>query len=345
MSLTKAHVIEAIKDVKGPHLPKSFYDLDMVTSVEVKDDAVTIAMTIASDKPEFQEQIRLAMTGAVQRNHPEARVQVDFTINPKMAFEKKPEDPVPGVRHILMVASGKGGVGKSTVAVNLAFALQKQGFRVGIMDADIYGPSVPDLVGMTEPSFQNSPDGRPMPPMLGDMPVLSIGYFVKGAQAVIWRGPLLHNTLKQFLNDFNWGQLDYLVVDLPPGTGDVQISLTQLLPRAKAVMVATPQAIAMADVTRAKAMFDKVDMEVLGLVENMATFVCPGCGAEHDLWGRNITAQSAEAMDIPVLARLPLEPAVSASAEAGAPVVMNDDLPVVARRYLDLASAIRELLA
>ena len=197
-------------------------------------------------------------------------------------------DLLPSVKNIVLVASGKGGVGKSTVAANLAVALRMHGASVGLLDADIYGPSVPILMGVNEePGKVEVDDGYKLaPPVAHGVPVMSIGFFLERDQAVIWRGPMLGKALQQLMSDVHWGELDYLVVDMPPGTGDVQITFSQQLKCSGAVLVATPQDVALADVVRAKSMFDKVHIPIVGMVENMSYFVCDGCGKQHEIFSR-----------------------------------------------------------
>jgi ATP-binding protein involved in chromosome partitioning len=208
-------------------------------------------------------------------------------------------------RHVIAVGSGKGGVGKSTVAASLALALEKLGARVGLMDADIYGPSIPHLLGLSgRPEII---EGKIQPIRLGKMPVLSMGFLVERHQAVIWRGPMLHGSLTQFLRDTAWGELDYLVIDLPPGTGDVVLTLSQLVPLAGAVVVCTPQEVALLDADKAIAMFDKTKVPLLGLVENMSGFTCPDTGKTYAIFGKGGTRARAEQLGVPLLAEIPIQ--------------------------------------
>jgi Mrp family chromosome partitioning ATPase len=241
-----------------------------------------------------------------------------------------------GVEHVLLVASGKGGVGKSTVAANLAQALAAQGKRVGLLDADIYGPSMPTMFRVNERVA--SSDGKTLDPVVvSGIKLMSMGFFVPPEAAMVWRGPMLHGAVTQFLRDVNWGELDVLVVDLPPGTGDVQLSFAQQLSHAAAVIVSTPQLVALADVIRARGMFDRVSLPVIGLVENMAYFLCDGCDKEHDLFGRGGAKAAAEELNLPFLAEIPLDPAVSASGDAGTPLVSKDPSAAVSRAFAAMA--------
>jgi ATP-binding protein involved in chromosome partitioning len=237
-------------------------------------------------------------------------------------------DLVPSVRNVILVGSGKGGVGKSTVSVNLAVALAKLGCRVGVLDADIYGPSIPLMMGLfgARPS---STDGKTVEPLTAfGVKVISIGFFVDPDQAMIWRGPMLHGALVQLLRDVKWGDLDYLVLDLPPGTGDIQLTIAQQISVSGAVVVTTPQDVALSDAIKAKTMFDKVNIPVLGFVENMSGFVCPHCHQETDIFSKGGAEQAAAKLSVPFLGRVPINPAIREGSDDGRPVVAaNPGLP------------------
>lgn len=220
------------------------------------------------------------------------------------------------IKNLILVASGKGGVGKSTVAVNVALALAQRGLRTGLLDADIYGPSLPTLLGPA--ARPTSPDGKRIKPVEKfGLKLMSMGYLVDPSAAMIWRGPMLAGAVTQFVNDVDWGSLDYLIFDLPPGTGDIQLSLAQKFKVTGAVLVTTPQDVALADVVRAKAMFDKVRVETLGLVENMSYFMCPNCTTRHEIFAHGGGERAAQELDVPFLGRVPLEPAVRQCGDAG----------------------------
>lgn len=223
------------------------------------------------------------------------------------------------VRHVILVASGKGGVGKSTVATNLAMALSKTGHVVGLADVDVYGPSLPTMLGTVAAP---ETDGKKIiPPKKFGLKLMSMGYLVEPDQAMIWRGPMLAGAATQIIEDVEWGALDYLIVDLPPGTGDIQLTLAQRFPITGAVLVTTPQQVAVADVVRAKAMFDKVKIRCLGVVENMSHFVCPDNGLSYDIFGSGGGERTAADLDLPLLGKVPIEPAVRECGDAGEPVV------------------------
>jgi len=250
-----------------------------------------------------------------------------------------PSNPrLPGVKNIIAVAAGKGGVGKSTVSTNLAAALSRQGAKVGILDADVYGPSIPQMMGPPEVPAGTEAGNKIVPAIHYDMRVISIGFFSERGQAVIWRGPMVHKLLQQFIEDVQWGELDYLVVDLPPGTGDAQLSLSQLLPITGAVMVTTPQEVSVIDVEKALGMWKRVEVPVLGLIENMSGFVCPSCGHHEEIFLRGGGRKLAEREGIRFLGEIPLEVAVSRGGDSGMPVTLSHPDSAVAKSFLKIAS-------
>jgi ATP-binding protein involved in chromosome partitioning len=247
-------------------------------------------------------------------------------------------------RHVVAVASSKGGVGKSTVAVNLAVALAAGGQRVGLLDADIHGPNVPQMLGIA--------DERPIafgerifPPSIYGITVMSMGLLVPGEVAVIWRGPMLHQALRQMLRDVMWGDLDYLIVDLPPGTGDIQLTLSQSLPLSGALLVTTPQDVALADVFRGAEMFRQLDVPVIGLVENMSYYICPGCGQVEAIFGEGGGERLSQQIGVPLLAQIPLDPAVRMGGDAGQPVVLAAPDSPVGRALWEATRALTERVA
>ncbi len=252
------------------------------------------------------------------------RVEVAFSADVRRSPAKATgPDLVPGAKNVILVGSGKGGVGKSTVSVNLAVALAQLGCKVGLLDADIYGPSVPLMMGLFG-GKPTSPDGKSVNPLAAfGVKVISIGFFVDPEQAMIWRGPMLHGALVQLLRDVQWGELDYLILDLPPGTGDIQLTIAQQVSVAGAVVVTTPQDVALADAIKAKTMFDKVSIPVLGFVENMSGFICPHCKHETDIFSKGGAEQAAQKLAVPFLGRVPINLAVREGGDEGKPVVAD----------------------
>ena len=252
-----------------------------------------------------------------------------------------PEDPVPGAKNILLVMSGKGGVGKSTVATNLALALKARGYRVGLLDADMYGPSIPTMLGITGRPTSDGQKIRPLERF--GVKLMSIGFMLDDAKAaVVWRGPMLHGALMQFLGDVAWGELDFLLLDLPPGTGDVALTLSQKLQTNGSLIVTTPQEVALQDVYKSVSMNQKVGIPITGIVENNSYFICGACDARHELFGSGGGQKVAEMAGAPLLAQLPLDPNVQKWGDAGTPVVEAAPQSDIAKRFLELADRVVE---
>lgn len=251
--------------------------------------------------------------------------------------------PIPGVKYLVAVASGKGGVGKTTVAVNLALALSKMGNKVGLLDADVYGPNVPIMLGSTgEPVA--TPQQRIIPVQAQGIKMISMGLLNPGDKPVIWRGPMLHSVITQFLRSVEWGELDYLVIDLPPGTGDVQLTLIQTVEVTGAVVVTTPSTVALADVRKAIEMFRQVNVEVLGVVENMSTFTCPHCGKPVDIFGHGDGAKTAIEYGVPVLGEIEIDPRIRVGGDTGKPVAAAGDGAPAAQSLYRVAKAVNARL-
>src|SRR5579871_6256288 len=255
----------------------------------------------------------------------------------------QPHAPIPGVKNLIAVASGKGGVGKTTVAVNLAIALKNLGASVGLLDADVYGPNVPVMLGTNEQP--RAIDERTIIPVVSyGLKTISMGLLNPGDKPLVWRGPMLHSVMQQFLRSVRWGQLDYLVVDLPPGTGDVQLSLIQTVSVTGAVVVTTPSVVALADVRRAIEMFRQVNVEVLGVVENMSTFVCPHCDKPIDIFGHGEGTKTAIAYGVPVLGEIEIDPRIRIGGDSGKPVAAQGKEAAPARSLYALAEAVTNRL-
>lgn len=248
---------------------------------------------------------------------------------------------LPSTRHVIAVASGKGGVGKSTVSVNLALALAKGGARVGVMDADVYGPTIPKLLGITQ-TPEVLDDNRLVPVEAAGLKVMSMGFFIKEGEAIVWRGPMLHKTMEQFLGGVVWGELDYLLCDLPPGTGDIQLSLCQIIPMTGAVIVSTPQDVALNVATKAIAMFNKLNCSVLGIIENMSQYVCAHCGKRDDIFGSGGAKKAAEKLGIPFLGEIPLATDVRITSDEGKPIVVSNPGSPISQAFIQTARNLAE---
>jgi ATP-binding protein involved in chromosome partitioning len=252
--------------------------------------------------------------------------------------------PIPGVKNLVAVASGKGGVGKTTVAVNLALALAKMGHKVGLMDADVYGPNVPIMLGSSAEPMATATQ-KIIPVDAQGLKMISMGLLNPGDKPVIWRGPMLHSVITQFLRSVQWGELDYLVIDLPPGTGDVQLTLIQTVAVSGAVIVTTPSVVALADVRKAIEMFRQVNVEVLGVVENMSTFSCPHCGKAVDIFGHGEGAKTAVAYGVPVLGEIEIDPRIRLGGDTGMPVAALGEGAPAAQSLYRMAKAVEKRLA
>jgi ATP-binding protein involved in chromosome partitioning len=259
---------------------------------------------------------------------------------PPGAPQQMPErQPIPGVKNLVAIASGKGGVGKTTVAVNLALALVKLGHKVGLLDADVYGPNVPIMLGTTQEPLATM-DKRIIPVEVAGLKMISMGLLNPGDKPMIWRGPMLHSVITQFLRSVQWGELDHLVIDLPPGTGDVQLTLIQTVAVTGAVVVTTPSTVALADVRKAIEMFRQVNVEVLGVVENMSTFACPHCAKPIDIFGHGEGAKTAQAYGVPVLGEIEIDPRIRIGGDTGKPVALLGENALGAKSMYDLARAV-----
>jgi len=321
-------ILAAVQGVKDPSTGRTLGELGMVKNVEMLEGngvrvRIELPTPASPHKARLEEAVRMVLSPQQL-----ARIEVGFSADVRRAPGKGGTDLVPTVRNVILVGSGKGGVGKSTISVNLAVALAQLGCKVGLLDADIYGPSIPLMMGLfgAKPS---SPDGKLVEPLGAyGVKVISIGFFIDPDQAMIWRGPMLHGALVQLLRDVRWGDLDYLILDLPPGTGDIQLTIAQQLSVSGAVVVTTPQDVALSDAIKAKTMFDKVSIPVLGFVENMSGFICPHCRQETDIFSKGGAEAAAQKMAVPFLGRVPINLAVRVGSDEGQPVVAeHPELP------------------
>jgi len=321
--LTETAVRDALRLVQEPELGGDLISRNMVKSVGIDDSRVALTIELTTPacplKDEIERDIRahLEPLGARQ-------VDVEWQAVVRRAGPPAAAELVPGVKNIVAVASGKGGVGKSTVAVNLAVALAQDGASVGLLDADITGPNVPQMLG-AEGQPAASPDNKILPLERFGVKVISIQFFVPEGQPIVWRGPLVGGAIQQFLRDVAWGELDYLIVDLPPGTSDAQLTLAQAVPISGAVMVTTPQEVALADVAKALAMFRRMNVPVIGIVENMGAFVCAHCGEVTEIFGHGGGERFARQHDLEYLGSIPLDVTVRQGGDAGVPAVAQGE--------------------
>ena len=355
----QARVAAALTGVVNPRVGKDVVSAGTVTDVHVHDDG-TVHLTVQlrrDDPATLAREIRVALKGV----DGVARVKLDIH-DPQSGEAPRHGPPEPGMApaapapkprpapesrqlphlgHIVAISSGKGGVGKSTVATNLAVALARAGHRVGLMDADIYGPNIPRMFGVAE----HQPlvvQGKIQPVLAHGVRVMSLGNIVERDAAAIWRGPIIQKVIQQFLNDVEWGQLDYFIVDLPPGTGDAQLSLVQSVHLDGALIVTTPQEVAVGDALRGARMFEKVGVPVLGIVENMSYFACPHCGERTPIFASGGGGRLAEELGLPLLAEVPLQAGMTDQSESGVPVVVGAPDTAAAKALEDLASAVQQ---
>jgi ATP-binding protein involved in chromosome partitioning len=361
VAITREHVLQALATVAVDAAGTSLVASGRLSEVVVDPGGrVMFSIAIAPNEAAALERVRQAAETAVQGLPGVKGVFASLTADrapgkgpattPQPQAGRPANAPtaraqaIPGVRHVIAVASGKGGVGKSTTAVNLALALQAQGLKVGLLDADIYGPSAPKLFGI-----QGKPrvlEGRILEPMDGyGIRVMSIGFMVDEEAAMIWRGPMVMSAITQMLREVAWGELDVLVVDMPPGTGDAQLTMAQATPLAGAVIVSTPQDLALIDARRGVAMFKRTEIPILGIVENMATFVCPHCGTTSHIFGHGGARAEAARLGVPFLGEVPLNMTIRETSDSGRPVTAIDPDGPHARIYRDIAAQVWDALA
>ncbi|HXF74590.1 MAG TPA: Mrp/NBP35 family ATP-binding protein [Methylomirabilota bacterium] len=334
-------VLQALGRVQDPELHRDIVSLGMVKDLSVDHGKVSFTVELTTPACPLRETIEADCKKALSQVPGVAGLDIRFGAQVRGSKAGAGQtDLLPTVKNVVLVAAGKGGVGKSTVAANLAVALKMHGAAAGLLDADIYGPSVPIIMGVQGEPKKIEVDGayKIAPSIAHGVPVMSIGFFLDPDQAVIWRGPMLGKALHQLMADVYWGELDYLVVDMPPGTGDVQITFSQQLKVSGALLVATPQNVALADVVRAKSMFDKVMIPIVGIVENMSYFVCDGCGKRHEIFSRGGARRAAERFQIPYLGEIPITPALREGGDAGVPILIQDPKSEVSKSFLEIAA-------
>jgi ATP-binding protein involved in chromosome partitioning len=333
---TPEYLRERLATVIEPTLGRDLISAGLVRDAAVADDEVYLSVDLISpgypQKPALEASIRAALRDL------DRTLTIHFGLNVPRKAARQDLNRLPTVKNIIAVAAGKGGVGKSTVSTNLALALQRLGAKVGMLDADIYGPSLPKMLGTPDSPTDKGADGKITPARYRGMPMMSIDFFVETGKAVIWRGPMIHKLLQQFLEDVNWGDLDYLVIDLPPGTGDAQLSLGQLIPVSGGVIVTTPQEVALLDVRKAVDMFTKLEVPIFGVVENMSYYQCPSCGHHDSIFASGGGKRLADEIKQPLLGQLPIDTRVALGGERGEPIVIGNPEGEHAKIFLDIAA-------
>ncbi len=326
--ITKEQVISALSKVDDPDLHKDLVTLNMVKEVAVTNKSVSATIELTTPACPLKDKIKEDCIEAIKNEIPSVtHVEINMTASVPGHLNDKKEAILPGVKNTIAVASGKGGVGKSTVAVNLAVALAKLGAKVGLIDADIYGPSIPLMLGINEKPkvYQDTATQKMVPLENFGIKLMSIGFLIDDNQPVIWRGPMASGALKQFMSDVNWGELDYLIYDMPPGTGDIQLTLVQTIPLTGAVIVTTPQDVSLIDARKGLKMFERVNVPVFGIIENMSYFIAPDTGKRYDIFGYGGGENLAKELQVPFLGGIPIDPRIREGGDKGKPIVF--DLP------------------
>ncbi len=341
--VTNDDVLNALKNVIDPDLKKDIVNLGFVKEIIIKNSEVNFKVELTTPACPMKDVLKKQCEQVVSEIPGVKKVDVAMTA--RTAGRKPlPDQILPGVKNIIAIASGKGGVGKSTVATNLAVALGTLGAKVGLLDADIYGPSIPLMMGVNQPP--NSSDGDKMDPHFHHgIYMMSIGFLLPPNEALVWRGPMVANALTQLMTDVAWGELDYLIVDMPPGTGDAQLTLSQIVPLVGAVIVTTPQDVALIDARRGVGMFQKVNVPILGIIENMSYFICPNCNHRSDIFSNGGALTASKQYEVPFLGEVPLDIETRIAGDEGKPIVIASPESPNAKVFLDIAGKLASLIS
>ena len=335
-SITRDQIEAAIKQYIDPYMESDLVSAKAIKNIAIDNDKVSVDVVLGFPAKGYHDDLTAKLKEMISTVGGVSDVTVKISTKIEAQATQKGVKPINQVKNIIAVASGKGGVGKSTTAVNLAMALQAEGARVGILDADIYGPSQPRMLGVDQKP--DSKDGKSLEPLIGHgVQSMSIGYLIDEETPMIWRGPMVTQALEQLLNDTNWVDVDYLIIDLPPGTGDIQLTLAQKVPVSGAVIVTTPQDIALLDARKALKMFEKVDVHVLGIIENMSIHICSQCGHEEHIFGEGGGQSMSEQYDVDFLGALPLDKKIREEVDSGRPTVAVEPEDRISQIYREIA--------
>jgi ATP-binding protein involved in chromosome partitioning len=344
MSVTREQVETAIKQYIDPCLQQDLMSAKCIKNIAIDGDKAVVDVVLGFPAKGHEAELSSKVEEQVSGVDGVSSVTVNVSTKIEPHTAQKGVKPIQGVKNIIAIASGKGGVGKSTTAVNLALALKAEGATVGLLDADIYGPSQPRMLGVSDKP--ESPDGKTLQPLMGHgIQSMSIGYLIEEETPMIWRGPMVTQALEQLLNDTNWQDVDYLIIDLPPGTGDIQLTLAQKVPVSGALIVTTPQDIALLDARKALKMFEKVDVRVLGIVENMSIHICSECGHEEYIFGQGGGQNMSEQYDVDFVGALPLDIQIRKEVDAGTPTVAVDPDGRITQIYREIARKVSAKLS
>ena len=343
-SLTSDSARAALARIVDPDFRKDLVSLAVVKSLAIEDGRATVTIEWPTHASSTRAMVLEQVQAALRALEGVSSVEIRNAVNVRSASApEKGRPPLPGVKNVIAVGAGKGGVGKTTVSVNLALSLAKAGARAGILDGDIYGPNIPLMLGLQAELASDGEQIRPAEKF--GLQVVSIGFLTGDDQAVIWRGPMVHGAIQQFFRDVGWRDLDYLIIDMPPGTGDVALSLSQTVPVAGAVLVTTPQQVSLADTRRAVRMYQKLGIPPAGVVENMSYYACPNCHHESDIFGFGGGEQMATAMDVPFLGRLPIYQPISLGSDRGIPIVIAEPDSAASRAFALVAERVATQIA
>jgi ATP-binding protein involved in chromosome partitioning len=342
-TLSEAAVLDALKVVRDPDLNRDIVSLKFIKDLRIDGGRVAFSIELTTPACPVKDQMREQARAAVSAIPGVTSVDVNMTAQVRSTTADLGKAPVPGVKNIIAVGAGKGGVGKTTVAVNLAIALSQFGSRVAMIDGDIYGPNVPIMLGI---NTQLTTDGQKIVPAEQyGIQLVSMAFLTGDDAPVIWRGPMLHGVIQQFFREVRWEAVDYLIVDMPPGTGDVALSLSQTVPVSGSVVVTTPQTVSVADTRRAVRMYQKLNVPTLGLVENMSHFVCPGCARESDIFGKGGGERLATELGVPFLGRVPIYEPIRVGGDTGVPIVVGEPDSPAARAFRGAAERLAAQLS
>ena len=343
-AVTQDAVLKALSQIQDPDLHRDIVSLGFVQNIRIDNSTVAFDIVLTTPACPVKDQMRNEAMRLVGGLAGVSDVKINMTSSVTKGRSQVRENYIPQVKNTIAVSSGKGGVGKTTVSVNLAVALAQTGATVGLLDADVYGPNVPMMMGVKQPK-ENAQDNKIIPAERYGVKVMSIGFFVPEDQPIVWRGPMIHGAIQQFLRDVEWGALDYLIVDLPPGTGDAQLSIAQLVPMTGAVIVTTPQDVALLDSRKGLEMFRKVNVPLLGIVENMSYFVCPHCAKTTEIFSRGGGEKAATKLGVPFLGEVPIDPAIRQGGDEGQPIVVADPNSPQAKAFVAIAGKVAQQIS